>query len=975
MTHGPLSTRARLADLALAVYLAPLFEGRRVAVVGPTSGEVARRARVLGAHTVISFGGVGDDIAVRALVPGALAGMYGKLDVIVVPDAGAVPSLPAVLDEARRALGSEGVVVVASEPDDGPVPLESGARGSVGFYDLEDLCVARFANVRMVGRGPFVGYTLATLDEGGDDVALDTRLIDGDPPRPEAFIAVASDSAVALEPLAVVQVPSEVITQVREGATKGLEEELAKRDQKLKEVEAASAERWVKIQRYEHGLKELEEENRKARDRAVRLSKELEDERKLRQRIELDVQMSRRAPELPKTPDHEPELRRLRETAERLERELAESKHAVEVARAEAATAKAAAEGAVNELADAKSAVESARRELATVRTTGEALSSALAIEVETLRHELLDARAQVQTAGTRVADLLRELDETQATEAELRAELDALAERPETPDLTPALDALRAELAATKSALAEAQAHAAVDGEHERLERALAQHSAELTRLRAERAQLDQAVRELTLSLSDALGRDHADEAAELRSRLSAMASVHAALIERAEHLADANAALAEKLAKVEAQAVAAAGELQQARWAAEESARVASQQASAQPGDEVLAAVEAQRQAAAEARNEVAKLYAANVGLEARLVHTTMQLEGARAGYARRVAELEREIDRVMKALEVAATQTRFERDASEPSLTLELALARAERDGIARRLDESERAIREIPRGVRTVEVPVEKVVERVVEVPVERVVEKTVEVPVEKVVERVVEKTVEVPVEKVVERVVEKVVEVPAKPAIDPAVVQALRDENATLATQLTDAERRLDELTAAPRLDVLSEPDPSAEAAANARMERVMADLAATAERLARTEEELTKLRAELADARAQSAAGANDEDLVELRAEIDMLVRRCDDLTRDRDRRLADVEAVLAQLSDRDQRLAGLERRREEELAGAQRLIMMEAQANRSLRSSLDDVRAGLSAILVDGRGAMVAHDLMTLLRRIEEAG
>lgn len=33
----------------------------------------------------------------------------------------------------------------------------------------------------MLGRGPFVGYTLATLDEGSDDVTLDTRLIDGDP--------------------------------------------------------------------------------------------------------------------------------------------------------------------------------------------------------------------------------------------------------------------------------------------------------------------------------------------------------------------------------------------------------------------------------------------------------------------------------------------------------------------------------------------------------------------------------------------------------------------------------------------------------------------------------------------------------------------------------------------------------------------------------------------------------------------------
>ena len=51
---------------------------------------------------------------------------------------------------------------------------------------------------------------------------------------------------------------------------------------------------------------------------------------------------------------------------------------------------------------------------------------------------------------------------------------------------------------------------------------------------------------------------------------------------------------------------------------------------------------------------------------------------------------------------------------------------------------------------------VEVPVEKVVEKVVEVPVEKVVEKVVEVPVEKVVEK--EVRVEVPVEKIVEKVV-------------------------------------------------------------------------------------------------------------------------------------------------------------------------------------------------------------------------
>ena len=78
--------------------------------------------------------------------------------------------------------------------------------------------------------------------------------------------------------------------------------------------------------------------------------------------------------------------------------------------------------------------------------------------------------------------------------------------------------------------------------------------------------------------------------------------------------------------------------------------------------------------------------------------------------------------------------------------------------------------------------TVEVPVEKVVEKIVEkqvkVPVEKIVEKRVEVPVEKVVEKIVEKRVEVPVEKVVEvsvdRIVERRVEVPVEKIVEKIV---------------------------------------------------------------------------------------------------------------------------------------------------------------------------------------------------------
>lgn len=78
--------------------------------------------------------------------------------------------------------------------------------------------------------------------------------------------------------------------------------------------------------------------------------------------------------------------------------------------------------------------------------------------------------------------------------------------------------------------------------------------------------------------------------------------------------------------------------------------------------------------------------------------------------------------------------------------------------------------------------TVEVPVEKVVEKIVEkqvkVPVEKIVEKRVEVPVEKIVEvsvdRIVERRVEVPVEKIVEKIVERRVEVPVELKVEKIV---------------------------------------------------------------------------------------------------------------------------------------------------------------------------------------------------------
>ncbi len=662
-TASPTSLRARLADHALLAYLSPLFAGRRIAVVGASSGDVAHRARALGAHTVISFGGVAEDIAVRALTPGAIAAFHGKLDVIVVPDAAAVPSLVAVLDEARRALGSDGVLVVGAEPDDAPVPMEASGKSSpVGFAQLHELCAARFGSVRMVGRGPFVGYTLATLDEGAEGVGLDTRLVDGDPPKPEAFIAVASDSAVALEPLAVVQVASEVLHSLRSAARGDLEAKVAERDQKLKDAEQASAERWVKLQRLEHGLKELEDEHRKARDKAVRLQKELDDERKLRTRIELDQQMTRRAPELPKTPDLQPELDRVK---------------------ASLAGTEARATAIANDLTAANARV-----------TAAEAALEESKARVRTLGADVMTVQAALDTALKREADLQRELDETQATEAELREQLDEASSRPAPAPVVIAAPPAkpegptREELQALQTALdAERTARALAQAEFLRAETLLAERGAELVRAETLRTMAVEATKELSLTVQR--GGLPAEALASLRAGLDEAQRARAAVADERDALA--------------AQLVAAAGESQQLRWRLAEAA-AASEAPAVDAGalterDERIAELD---RALAEARNEVTRVTALHDGAEGRAQQRGVEHDGARAGYRRRIAELEQEVERLVQALSVSGAQATQELDASLTERVHAYELLRAEAQGVRMRLDEAERSLA-APRAV--------------------------------------------------------------------------------------------------------------------------------------------------------------------------------------------------------------------------------------------------------------------------------
>jgi chromosome segregation ATPase len=845
MTQNAL--RPRLSDLALITYLAPLLTGKRVAIAGSTSGEVAQRARALGAHTVISFGGVGEDIAVRPLTPGSVASFHGRLDVLVVPDATAVPSLVALLDEARRALGSEGVVVVGAEPPQSPRPMEpSGRAGTTAYHDLYDLCAARFANVRMLGRGPFVGYTLATFDDASDRVALDTRLIDGDPPRPESFIAVASDSEVALDPIAVVQVPDALLETLREGAAKALEEKLAERDQKLKEVEAASAERWVKIQRYEHGLKELEEENRKAREKVVRASKELEDERKLRQRIELDAQMSRRAPELPKAPDLSADLQRAKDEHARVEADLRAAREAAArdlAAKDDAVTGLQSALAAkAGEVIELRTALDALDVELGVLRTRAAAADAAIAAR-----------DAAVATRDARLTDLERELDETQATEVELHAQIEELqsaAARPRDDAAAKAvaaardaalasLAAARAEASSLRASLDDAPSHDAVAA----LEARLADRAAALRQATAQRDEALTAVRELALAASRA-----------------PVAAANAAPVDgEGEALRSEVRTLRDRVRALESEAVAFAGQAQQSAWRVDEleaALAFARTQPSVRGDDGQLealreslraesAALRAAREAVAESRAEVSRLYAENVSLEARLVHAGMELDGLRAGFQRRVAELEREVERLLRALEVVGAQTGAETGALTDALTAQVQALEAERQGIGFRLREAESALSALA-----------------------------------------------------------------ARPA-----------------------------QSAAPAFAV------------EVRADQALSDLGRTAERLAATEESLREAGERIHALEGALAAARRDHDLLAEQA-----------------------GAAGAQLDERDRRLAEFDAQHREQLVALRDRVAQAELRAQAQREVLASVRSSVSAILADGRGALVAHDLLQILRTVEGA-
>ena len=408
---SPSEATRGLDDLALAVYLERLFQGRRVLWLGDAStGAPDRAARVASSVLAADPRALTDrvereNLSIVRLSHGSPL-PAGPYDVVVVPDLPATGlATPDRIRQLAGALAHGGVLVVASSNVDAPVRLGRVTEVAPLPYDaLYDLLAQRFPAVRMLGQAPFVGYTVADFSAAGEpSVVFDGTLLGDSSEAPERFVALCGDAEVVLDAYSVVQVPARAALAAPLGA----------RPQSTFESDT------------ERQLGVLRDELRAARERSEHLSRELDEQsaQLRRQRVQ-----SERPPAIaPAAPGPDPRMAHL-------EAELRASREQLDAGNAHAEGLEATLSQRTSALADLDGEAERLRMELRAVRDESETRVAALRIareELEKLRatpapppedygrlelslrergHEILELRAEIERRATLVRDLVEEL-------------------------------------------------------------------------------------------------------------------------------------------------------------------------------------------------------------------------------------------------------------------------------------------------------------------------------------------------------------------------------------------------------------------------------------------------------------------------------------------------------------------------------------------------------------------------------------
>jgi hypothetical protein len=438
-----------------------------------------------------------------AVLEGDLGVRDGAFDLVIVPELSTFADPAELLRRARKLAGSSGVTVVAS-----PNPEASrrlfGAPRVAGttlptYYELYDLVSLQFPIVRMIGQAPFVGYTVADFAAGADlEVSVDTSLLETTE-EPEWFIAIASEKKVSVDSFVVVELR---LADMREalGTSAGARPALSSADDKvalaeaqariamltveleaqeerrreearhaevraagstamaervadleaqlakLRDVDTRAGDAHVRAERLTHQIRDMDEELRRQRDRATKLAKQLDDEKKARTKAEVELGLARGRADMPGA----------KERIEQLTAELGEARGRVvelavdlEAARARTAELEGASGTSNKRMGDLQERI--AHLEAALKQPDPTAASRIAELEAAVARAESQRAAAarRIESLEEALAAAIRDRDDLaekntalEQRSAELSAERDTAAT-----SLAPEINALEAKL------------------------------------------------------------------------------------------------------------------------------------------------------------------------------------------------------------------------------------------------------------------------------------------------------------------------------------------------------------------------------------------------------------------------------------------------------------------------------------------------------------------------------------------------
>lgn len=319
----------------------------------------------------------------------------GAYDVAIVTNLEEHDRPQEILDAARRAIASDGIVVVSAAASGATSGLLGKAERWLPYEELERLTKTTFQSVAFLAQTPFVGFAVVSLSLTSAPVpSLDNALLGGESDQVDYYIALCGAAetlaTLDLDDMTVVQMPGQLALEVGRQA----------------EVTRGA--------------------------RAERRLASLEDELRLAQRREreLEAELGR----LESAAQDQAELNSLRETVERLTRELDTTRTELGEARA-ASLAATAYEELSEKAAHTERELERTKKERKwaddRVRRLERELEEALLAQ-----EELDKARARIQTLETHLKESEDEVDELTDRVADLEQELakkeSALAERTE---------------------------------------------------------------------------------------------------------------------------------------------------------------------------------------------------------------------------------------------------------------------------------------------------------------------------------------------------------------------------------------------------------------------------------------------------------------------------------------------------------------------------------------------------------------